>query len=153
MVVVGLLLAFAVFVLAMTMMAKGDDIVWQRRVYLFGAVEAIVFTAVGWLFGREVHRGEARVARAEAEASRQDAAEAREDASAQRDRAAVAETTAAAERVRGLAVRAAVDNLGAPEAAVDGGPRDASRRPAEAGRQPVDLQGFLRDLYPPGPSR
>ncbi|GAA0909251.1 hypothetical protein Vau01_104870 [Virgisporangium aurantiacum] len=25
----------------------------RRRIYLFSAVEAIVFTAVGWLFGRE----------------------------------------------------------------------------------------------------
>src|SRR5690348_4166956 len=29
---------------------------WSRFVYLFGSAEALVFTAVGWLFGREVNR-------------------------------------------------------------------------------------------------
>lgn len=43
--------------------------VWLRRVYLFGGVEAIVFAAVGWLFGREVNRQQAQEAQQRAEES------------------------------------------------------------------------------------
>jgi hypothetical protein len=35
---------------------------WDRYVFLFTGVETITFTAVGWLFGREVSRGEIRQA-------------------------------------------------------------------------------------------
>ncbi len=35
---------------------------WTRMVYLFGAVEALTFTAVGWLYGTEVRRSQAESA-------------------------------------------------------------------------------------------
>src|SRR5215212_6276137 len=75
-----LLLAFAVLVIVLTISADtGDETTWQRRVYLFGAVQAIVFTAVGWLFGREVHRSAAESAKDDADAAKQDAAVARDE--------------------------------------------------------------------------
>ena len=36
--------------------AVTSALTWAHLTYVFGSVEAIVFTAVGWLFGREVHR-------------------------------------------------------------------------------------------------
>lgn len=56
--------------------ANVSDNVWQHRAYVYGTLEAIVFTAVGWLFGREVHRGEAVTAKTDAAASKQDAQQA-----------------------------------------------------------------------------
>jgi hypothetical protein len=55
---VAVLLAFgsvAVYMLAVA--TDSDSDVWQRRVYVFSGVQAIAFTAVGWLFGREVNSG------------------------------------------------------------------------------------------------
>jgi hypothetical protein len=42
---------------------------WQREVYLLSGVEAVVFAAVGWLFGKEVHREQAEKAEANAQAA------------------------------------------------------------------------------------
>jgi hypothetical protein len=55
-VTVVLLLAFGVLVVVMIVTSDSlSEVAWNRRVYLLGGVEAIVFTSVGWLFGREVH--------------------------------------------------------------------------------------------------
>ena len=37
--------------------------IWSRYVLVLQGIEAIAFTAIGWLFGREVHRGEAETAK------------------------------------------------------------------------------------------
>lgn len=58
------------------------EIVWSRYAYIVGGIEAIVFAAVGWLFGREVNRGTAAVAKDHAEAAQEDAAAAKKDAEA-----------------------------------------------------------------------
>jgi cytochrome bd-type quinol oxidase subunit 1 len=45
---------------------------WERWVYVFGAAEAIAFTAIGWIFGREVNRQRAEKAdQAEADAKQE----------------------------------------------------------------------------------
>jgi hypothetical protein len=49
--------------------SSSSEQVWLRRVYLFGGVEAIVFAAVGWLFGREVNRQQAQEAQQRADES------------------------------------------------------------------------------------
>jgi hypothetical protein len=68
---------------------------WIRAIYLLNGVEAIVFAAAGFLFGREVHRvraekAEQRVEKAETEATKA------------KDRAVAAET-------KGEALSAAID--------------------------------------------
>jgi hypothetical protein len=40
-----------------------SESIWSRYVLVLQGVEAIAFTAIGWLFGREVHRGEAETAK------------------------------------------------------------------------------------------
>lgn len=47
---------------------------WERLVYIFAAIEALAFTAVGWIFGREVNRQ-----RADAADKRADDAEQQKD--------------------------------------------------------------------------
>jgi hypothetical protein len=61
-----------------------EETLWNRSLVLFGSVEAIAFTAAGYLFGKEVHREQAQQAErradektAEAGAARAAAAEAR----------------------------------------------------------------------------
>ena len=50
------LAAFAVFVLYLLEHSDVAQTRWERYVYLLTGIEAIVFAAVGWLFGREVGR-------------------------------------------------------------------------------------------------
>ena len=50
------LVAFAGFVAYLLRHTAADDKTWDRYVYLLTGIEAIVFAAVGWLFGREVSR-------------------------------------------------------------------------------------------------
>ena len=50
-----------------------DEIRWHRYVYIFSAFASVVFTAVGWLFGREVHRSTAERAITDAKHARQEA--------------------------------------------------------------------------------
>ncbi len=70
-VAVILIIGFLIFVAVLNAGAdSANSEVWQRRIYLLGGVEAIVFTAVGWLFGREVNRQQ--VDRAESQVQQAD---------------------------------------------------------------------------------
>jgi hypothetical protein len=92
-------LAFALiglFLVAIVVMylLRGDQY-WDRLLFLFGALEALVFAGAGALFGTTVQRGnvdaarkDAQVARQDAQAARQATTVAREQASAARDEAA-----------------------------------------------------------------
>ncbi len=54
-----ILLAFGLVMIYMLSIAndKGtNETVWNRQSLIFAAAEAIAFTAVGWMFGREVNR-------------------------------------------------------------------------------------------------
>ena len=84
------------------------ETLWGRYVYIFGALEAMVFTAVGWIFGREVHRTAAEVAS-------QDAARAHQEAERTRQQAAAAEDQAEKGRALAEAVKASVGALGGIE--------------------------------------
>lgn len=139
-VAVGLLVGFTGLVVAMLFLAKGGDIVWQRRVYVFGAVEAIVFTVVGWVFGREVGRSAVQSAVDEAERSKVVSAAARERADAALAEAKQAEVQAAAERTRGMAIGAAVRHL-AVGGAGESGPSDV------AATEGLGLAAFIDELY------
>jgi uncharacterized membrane protein YccC len=152
MVAVGLLLAFAALDVVMLAMANtGNEIVWQRRVYIFGAVEAVVFTAVGWLFGREVSRSAAESAKQEASDAKKDATEARDKAEKKTAEAASAEQKEAAERARSQTVASVIEHSeldGATPTA--GGSKDASAGnggSARPTRAVVDLKALVRDLY------
>ena len=70
-------IAFAVFATFLVVNADTQNQAeWERWVYVFGAVEAIAFAAVGWVFGREVNRERAEKAEERAdEAQENEAAE------------------------------------------------------------------------------
>ena len=71
-VTIVLLVCFGGLIVAMVVIAgSSSDVGWTRRSYIFASAEAIVFTSVGWLFGREVHRSEAKSAKEDADKSKQ----------------------------------------------------------------------------------
>jgi hypothetical protein len=157
-VAVALLIGFLVLVVVMLFMTgSSTEIVWQRRVYIFGGAEAIVFTAVGWIFGREVNRSAVQTVKQQANDAKKDADAAREETRQHADAAARAEQEAAAERARGDVVASVVEHaqpatVPTPQrggVAQDAGIGDDGRgQPAsqEAGMM-VDLPSFLRDVY------
>ncbi len=100
-VVAGLLiLGFVVLTVFMLGWAGGSEGAWKNRVFVFSSVEAIVFTAVGWVFGREVHRSGV-------ETAKQDAKEAKDEAKAK-------QAEAAEERAKGMKLAGAVGALSVP---------------------------------------
>ena len=50
-----------------------DEKLWARYVYVFSALHSIVFTAIGWIFGREVHRSAASAATKDARNAKREA--------------------------------------------------------------------------------
>src|SRR2546430_6735 len=65
------ILGFAGFVALITMLlsnnsASMSEVLWGRYVYLLAGIETLTFTAVGWLFGKEVHREQAEAAQDQA---------------------------------------------------------------------------------------
>lgn len=134
-VAVAILCAFLVLAVVMIILAADGDAAWQRRIYIFGSVQAIVFTAVGWLFGREVHRSAAEVAVQQLRDARRETEQARSETA--RYAAVAAELQA-----KTVAIRAAASSPSGygPEA---GAETSGGRGPA------VDLRGFINDLLGP----
>lgn len=65
-VAIAALLAFAWFIIFLLHRTNTSELEWTRGVYLLTGVEAIVFAAAGFLFGREVNRARAEQAEARA---------------------------------------------------------------------------------------
>lgn len=152
-VVVVVLTLFAVLAGVMILIAgNADETVWQRRVFIFSAAQAIVFTAVGWLFGREVNQAAVDSAQKDAAGAKQDAANAREEAKKQADGETSAKLEATAERTRGETIASVIKNsriAGSASSEPVSGYADASASSGQV-RQPatvVDLQAVVRDLY------
>src|SRR3954466_8972780 len=60
---VGVIVAFAGLSLYLIRAAGNtEEIGWTRMLYIYGGLEAIVFAAAGYIFGREVHRERAEAA-------------------------------------------------------------------------------------------
>lgn len=131
----GLLVAFVVLTVFMLSWADAPEGVWKNRVFVFSSVEAIVFTAVGWIFGREVHR-------TQAESARKDADDAKEVAGKKADQAAE-------ERAKGMRLAGAVETLVAGTASTGGHARDVGLN-GDSGPLPsqlASLQDLARRLY------
>jgi hypothetical protein len=69
-VTVLLVVAFLAFAGVLIWKDNASTSAWQRLDSVFGVIGAITLTAVGWLFGREVHRGEAQAAKRDANQSK-----------------------------------------------------------------------------------
>lgn len=144
---VSILGAFAVAVIYMLVAAHDNDAdVWQRRVYVFAGAQAIVFTAVGWLFGREVNSEALKAANAYADEAKDEARQAKDDSAASDRRTSEADAALADARSKERAARAAIGALVSGEAANTAGPRDISD--TGAGTTSVQrIQAMLDEIY------
>lgn len=62
---IGIIIAYGFFIYFLIGKADAEELDWSRLIYLFSGVEAIVFAAAGFLFGREVNRKRAENAEEE----------------------------------------------------------------------------------------
>jgi hypothetical protein len=95
------LLGFLVLVILMFQQRGGSQTAWDRLVYLLTGVEAVAFAGAGWLFGKEVHRAEAKAEQQRADNAETDARESAQQADTERTRGmqiAVAAATAAVQQ-------------------------------------------------------
>ena len=95
-------LAFALVVLFLVALVvmyglRGDQY-WDRLLFLFGALEALVFAGAGALFGTTVQRGNVEAARKDAQAAHQDAQAARQEMTRTREHLSAARDEAARHR-------------------------------------------------------
>jgi hypothetical protein len=67
------LIGFAVYVVYLARMTDLEDKIWTRHTYLLGGIEAVAFAGAGFLFGREVHRGQAENAEKRADEAQKEA--------------------------------------------------------------------------------
>ncbi len=138
----ALIVAFAVLTVFMLSWANVSDAVWKNRVFVFSSVEAIVFTAVGWVFGREVNR-------AQVEAARKDADDAKGAARENSELAGRKADEAAEERAKGARLAGAVSTLAAGSADRRSRARDvgADEESAAFPSQLAFVQDLARQLY------
>lgn len=86
-VAVAVVIGFTALFIYLARLADTDnEVYWARLMYLFGSAEAIAFTAVGWLFGREVNRQRAERAETQAQDATASAAEATQQAVSSKER-------------------------------------------------------------------
>jgi hypothetical protein len=111
-----------------------DEAHWHRYVHVFSAYQAIVFTAVGWVFGREVHRSAAERAISDAKEAKRDAASARQEAKAE----------AINGRALAEAIKASVHALGDASGVVDASSTDSSAAASQLNR----LRTIANERYP-----
>jgi ABC-type transport system involved in cytochrome bd biosynthesis fused ATPase/permease subunit len=135
-----LLVVFLVIGVLMIVTADTSDAVWKNRVTIFSAFQSLVFGAVGWLFGREINRVPAEVARA-------DAQEAKEQAQENAEEAAEARVRAATEETRGRALAAAVTSTAASTAAPTRESAGFERAGAAPTPQLAALAAMAEELY------
>jgi hypothetical protein len=149
---VVVLVTFGILVIWMLSTADStNEMVWQRRVFIYGSVEALVFAAAGALFGVQVKREQ--VAKAEQRATNSEA-EAVEAKRSERAAASDAERgRAQAATIRGLAASAAAGGPAAGQGAQEDIPRAAGRAAGTGGMTSDAALAALRnvadELFPP----
>lgn len=144
-------LVVAYFLFAFLSFARADDTsitepLWSRSVFVLLGVQSIAFTAIGWLFGREVHSGEAQIAKNQANDAKGDAQAAHDKADTAKNTEADARERAAAAETAGQSLAAAVRALADQSSNVDGGDENAPAG-GDSGGLPM-LKSLADRLFP-----
>jgi hypothetical protein len=151
-VTLGVLVALGVFVTFLVQNIGMEELRWGRFMYLYNGLEAIVFAAVGWLFGREVHRAQATAAETRAQQAQHRADSAIGTATAAQVETAAVKGDLTAARETGRSLAKAIVAKAATQPARNG--RLESLGPAAAAPETPDqidityLANLAKSLYP-----
>lgn len=158
---IAMLIVVVYLAFALVAFIRADDplteTLWTRSAWVVQGVEAIAFTAVGWLFGKEVHRGEAEQAKERADEAKGEAKDAKQDAKAAVSRADAAKDDLVETRERAVVAEHAGQRLAdavraATAETVDGGNERTRSLPeagAGAGAGLADVRVLADRLFPP----
>jgi hypothetical protein len=139
-----LLVVFVAIGVLMIATADTSDSIWKNRITIFSAFQSLVFGAVGWLFGREINRVPAELARADAQEAKELAQDNADEAAEARVRAATAET-------KGRALASAITSTAASMSGGNGGSSGLGglERPSSPAPSPqmAALATMADDLY------
>jgi hypothetical protein len=140
-----LLVVFVAIGVLMIVTADTSDSIWKNRITIFSAFQSLVFGAAGWLFGREINRVPAELARADAQEAKELAQDNADEAAEARVRAATAETKgrALASAITSTAASMSGSN-GASSSSLGGLERSSSPAPSP---QMAALAAMADDLY------
>lgn len=117
---ISVLIGYVLFIKHLLDDIGAEDESWKRMMLIFSSVEAIVFAAVGFLFGREVNKKVAEKAEKNEKEAKADTQDAKQDAKSSQQRADVAVGKAADAKNESLAERAKGLNLAATVKAYHG---------------------------------
>ena len=71
-------IAYMIFIIYLATKASVDDVLWTRLLYLFTGIEAIVFAALGYVFGKDINRVRAENAEKATEKAKKEEVKAKE---------------------------------------------------------------------------
>lgn len=75
-----ILVAYIIFIASMLYNSDTLELTWTRRLYLFSGLEAIVFAALGYVFGKDIHRVRAENAEQNVDQAKKEADKAKKEA-------------------------------------------------------------------------
>ena len=139
-----LLVVFVAIGVLMIATADTSDSIWKNRITIFSAFQSLVFGAVGWLFGREINRVPAELARADAQEAKELAQDNADEAAEARVRAATAETKGRALASAITSTAASMSGNGASSSGLGGLERSGTPAPSP---QMAALAAMADDLY------
>ncbi len=143
---IGALVFFGALALYMIVTSDVSDDVWQRKVYVYASVEAIVFAAAGALFGVQVKRGEAKAANVRAEQAEQEASEAKKSERLSSEDAQKGRTMAAT--ARGLAKATSTTDSSGQQTPGTPGSRGVAGGGMSSGQALEALSQVADELFP-----
>lgn len=114
---ISVLLVYGIFLVYLLKEIKTEEPFWTRMMMLFTSLEAIVFAAVGYIFGREVNKKRAEEAVKDKEVAKKEAIEAQKEKTEEKVKGLkLATSVLANEEFFNLQI----DNIGGNQHALDG---------------------------------
>jgi len=96
-----ILIVYLIFIGFMLFKSKIEEPSWSRMLYLFSGIEAIVFAALGYVFGKDIHRIRAEKAEENVEEAKKETDKAKKETDN-------AKKTAEAEKLKGVKLSTAI---------------------------------------------
>ncbi|WP_433811395.1 hypothetical protein [Flavobacterium johnsoniae] len=96
-----LFIAYLIFIAYMLHESKTTELAWTRMLYIFSGLEAIVFAALGYVFGKDIHR-------IRAEKAEENEVKAKKEADTAKRESEIAKDKAQREKEKGIQLSSAV---------------------------------------------
>lgn len=103
-----ILIVYLAFIAFMLFKSEAEDLSWSRMLYLFSGIEAIVFAALGYVFGKDIHRIRAEKAEENVDEAKKETDKAKKETENAKKEADDAKKTAEEEKLKGVQLSTAI---------------------------------------------